>query len=191
MVPRVTAMTARSTLMTIRPTLMAIVMSGLSASAVRAQHPQMPPGTTHEEHLKQMQRETELKARGTQAMGFDQEKTTHHFRLTQSGGVIEVEVNDPLDSASRGRIRSHLKEIAGEFSRGQFEKPFATHAEQPAGVAVMKRLKAAITYTFEETPSGAVVRIQTTSADARRAVHDFLRYQIREHRTGDPLVVSS
>jgi hypothetical protein len=53
----------------------------------------------------------------------------------------------------------------------------------------MQRLKAAIVYTFEATERGGVVRIVTSNADARDAIHDFLRYQIKEHATGDPVTV--
>lgn len=172
-----------------RTLVIAITFSILAVHALNGQHTQMPLGMTHEEHLKQMQKDAELKRRGTQAMGFDQDKATHHFRLTVSGGMIEVGVTDPANNASRAQIRSHLHQIADDFKKGVFEKPFATHAEVPPGVAVMRRLKEAISYTFEETPTGALVRIQTVNAEASRAVHDFLRYQINEHATGDPLIV--
>src|SRR5713226_10788970 len=76
-----------------------------------AQHPAMPPGMTHEEHLAQMQKDAELKKRGTAVMGFDQDRTTHHFRLTPAGGAIDVTVNDPADAASLAQVRAHLKEI--------------------------------------------------------------------------------
>jgi len=33
------------------------------------------------------------------------------------------------------------------------------------------------------------VRITTRDGEALAAVHEFLRYQIREHHTGDPLTV--
>ena len=49
----------------------------------------------------------------------------------------------------------------------------------------MRQLKSAIKYRFEETANGGRVRIATTNADAVAAIHAFLRYQIREHRTGD------
>jgi hypothetical protein len=175
--------------MTVRHALIAIGFSVLGAGAPGAQHSQMPAGMTHEEHLRQMQKDAELRKRGVEAMGFDQDKTTHHFRLTPSGGAIEVNANQADDSASAGQIRSHLKTIAGEFSNGSFEKPLATHREVPPGVAVMKRLTSAIRYAFEETPAGGLVRIRTTDPEALRAVHDFLRYQITEHATGDPLSV--
>ena len=148
------------------------------------QHQAMPPGMTHEQHMKQMQKDAELKKRGALAMGFDQDKTTHHFRATPTGGSIEVGVKDAADAVSRDQIRSHLKEIADAFAKGDFAKPFQTHAEVPPGVPAMQRLKAAIRYKYEETPDGGAVRITTADPDALKAVHEFLAYQGREHGHG-------
>jgi hypothetical protein len=50
----------------------------------------------------------------------------------------------------------------------------------------MKAKHASINYVFEQMPSGGRVRIKTTDADALKAVHQFLTFQIDEHRTGDP-----
>jgi hypothetical protein len=146
------------------------------------QHQSMPPGMTHEQHMKQMQKEAELKKRGALAMGFDQDKTTHRFPVSPAGGSIEVDANDAADRASRDQIRSHLKEIAKAFARGDFEKPFQTHAEVPPGVPEMQRSKEKIRYQFVETPRGGAVRITTTNAAALAAVHAFLAYQSREHK---------
>ncbi len=41
-------------------------------------------------------------------MGFDHNKTTHHFRLLPKGGSIEVAANDSDDIASRDQIRMHF-----------------------------------------------------------------------------------
>jgi hypothetical protein len=148
------------------------------------QHQAMPPGMTHEQHLKQMQRDAELKKRGALAMGFDQDTTTHHFRSTPTGGSIEVRVKDAADTASRDQIRAHLKEIADAFAKGDFAKPFQTHAEVPPGVPAMQRLKQTIRYKYEETADGGAVRITTADPDALKAVHEFLAYQGREHHGG-------
>jgi hypothetical protein len=59
------------------------------------------------------------------------------------------------------------------------------HAQTPPGAPVMKRLKAAIQYQFENTERGGRVRIATRNAAARAAIHEFLRFQIADHRTGD------
>ena len=39
----------------------------------------------------------QMNQRGGQVMGFDQEKTTHHFYLYSDGGAIDVAVNDAAD----------------------------------------------------------------------------------------------
>src|SRR5437764_1477266 len=78
-------------------------------------HPAMPPGMTHEEHLAQMKKDEALKKRGAAAMGFDQDATSHHFKLTADGGIIEVLVNTASDDRNRNAVRSHLKEIAADL----------------------------------------------------------------------------
>lgn len=162
--------------------LTALVALTLSSGA---QHPAMPAGMSHEEHLKEMQKDAALKKRGGEAMGFNQDATVHHFRLSATGGSIEVDVLRPPDVANRNEIRAHLKEIADEFAKGDFGKPLATHAEVPPGVAVMQQRRSAIAYRYKETPLGARVVIDTSDLEAKTAVHTFLRYQIAEHKTGD------
>jgi hypothetical protein len=151
-----------------------------------AQHPAMPPGMSHEEHLAQMQKEAEMKKRGTAAMGFDQDRVAHHFVLTPQGGTIQVDVTDGSDEKNLQAIRVHLRQIAEAFARGDFDAPFVTHGEVPPGVPTLKRLKSAVTYMFEETPGGGGVRMLSDDMEALAAIHEFLRYQIREHHTGDP-----
>lgn len=130
---------------------------------------------------------SQMNARGDKAMGFSQEKTAHHFRLFSDGGAIEVEVRDPQDASSRDEIRQHLSHIARAFASADFDLPMFIHEQVPPGVPVMKRLKAEISYEFEKTENGARVRIKTNNAEALAAVHDFLRFQIKEHQTGDAL----
>jgi len=42
-----------------------------------------------------------------------------------------------------------------------------------------------IAYTYEETPSGGRVRLVAGDATAIAGIHEFLRFQIEDHRTGD------
>jgi hypothetical protein len=155
------------------------------ALLLTAQHPNMPKGMSHEEHLKQMQKAEALKQRGADAMGFDQDATTHHFRLAPAGGSIEVTVRDDTNEAAIAAIRSHLRGIAADFARGVFDKPFQTHGEMPPGVREMQARRQEIAYRYEDLRGGGAVRIETKDARALDAVHAFLRYQIAEHRTGD------
>lgn len=82
-------------------------------------------------------------------------------------------------------IRSHLMHIATMFSNGEFSIPMFVHDQVPPGVPVMKDKHAEISYSFEELSAGGRVRIKTTNPDALKAIHQFLRFQIEDHRTGD------
>jgi hypothetical protein len=128
-----------------------------------------------------------LDERGGRAMGFSQTATVHHFLLKADGGVIQVEVRDASDAESLELVRRHLSQIARAFAEGDFTTPALVHERVPPGADAMRRLKSEITYTYEETEAGARVRISTGNADALAAVHNFLRFQIEDHKTGDPL----
>ena len=130
-----------------------------------------------------------VNARGDQGMGFSHEKTTHHFHLLADGGAIEIHSNEPTDAKSQEAIRQHLAMIAVKFSQGDFAIPMFIHSTVPPGVEDMKRLKNKITYKAENSENGAQLRITTHNAEALTAIHDFLRFQIRDHQTGDPLEV--
>jgi hypothetical protein len=154
-------------------------LAGVSAQ----DHSVMPSGMTHEQHMML------LKQHGQMAMGFDQDKAQHHFTLTANGGIIQVTALDPADQVTEEAIQKHLQQITVAFGRGDFEKPLMTHGEVPPGVSAMQGHKDEITYTYEPLKRGGLVRIATSNADALDAIHDFLKYQIREHATGDPTTV--
>ncbi|HET9227297.1 MAG TPA: hypothetical protein VFR31_11565 [Thermoanaerobaculia bacterium] len=163
-------------------TSLAVLALAMLVPALRAEEP--PACPLHAEHSKA---EAELDQRGDKVMGFDHGRTTHHFRIEPDGGIIQVDANDAADAENRQAIRSHLNDIATMFSRGDFSSPFAIHQRIMPGVPVLIEKKEAVRYRYEETERGAQVRITTTDPDALSAVHEFLRAQIDDHRTGDPL----
>jgi len=132
----------------------------------------------------------QMNKRGDHIMGFDHTKTTHHFLLQESGGSIEVTANSSDDVQSSEQIRMHLKHIAMMFAEGDFNAPMLIHAQTPPGVPVMQELKGEIKYNFEEIGRGAAVRISTENPTALKAIHEFLRFQIKEHKTGDSLDIT-
>lgn len=131
----------------------------------------------------------EMTRRGDAVMGFSHDKTTHHFRLREDGGEIEVTADDDADEQSAGEIRGHLRHIAAMFGTGDFTAPFLIHSQDPPGAQVMAARKTDIRYTLEMLPAGARVRIVTANREALEAIHEFLRFQITDHRTGDPLTI--
>jgi hypothetical protein len=127
--------------------------------------------------------------RGDHAMGFSHEKTTHHFGMTADGGFIEVVANDPTDAQTLEQIRMHLAHIVQRFSEGDFDLPMLTHGRVPPGVPVMQSNREGIAYKFVETANGGKVRIRTADPEALKAVHEFLVFQIQDHKTGDSSAV--
>jgi hypothetical protein len=115
--------------------------------------------------VQQQHDSTATNDRGAHVMGFDQSKTTHHFTLTKTGGIIQVQANDPSDD---------------------FTDPHEVHAETPPGVPEMKSRKDKISYQYESIAKGAKVIITTQDPKALEAVHDYLRYQISRTQNRRP-----
>lgn len=121
-----------------------------------------------------------------QVMGFDADKTTHHFYLYEDGGRIDVSVNDKTDKTNADAIRMHLSHIAMMFGQGDFDMPMMVHETQSMpGLDDLVKMKDKIKYSYAETPTGGRVDIVTTDKAALSAVHAFLKYQIADHKTGD------
>ena len=123
-----------------------------------------------------------MQARGKVVMGVDQDTARHVFESLPDGGRIELQeaVND---TAAVSHIRRHLEEIAQAFSRGDFTAPELVHLQTVPGTRVMAAKRGAISYRVAQLPRGAEVRITTADPDALAAVHEFLAFQRREHRT--------
>jgi hypothetical protein len=119
-------------------------------------------------------------------MVFSQTETTHHFILTSAGGYIQVTANDPKDRGSIEQIQTHFPHIAELFAQGDFAIPHFVHDKNPPGVKAMKALKKEISYSAANLDDGAKLTITSHSPQAIAAIHDFLRFQIKDHRTGDP-----
>jgi hypothetical protein len=150
------------------------------------------PGITsaQQNRPRQAERSEGVVERGEHVMRFSHEATTHHFRLFNDGGEIEVTANDAKDKTSIDQIRTHLGHIAQMFASGNFKAPMLIHDTNPPGTATMIRLKEQIRYEFSESASGGRIRLVTSSPETTDAVHAFLLFQIVDHRTGDVPTIS-
>jgi hypothetical protein len=122
---------------------------------------------------------------GDKVMGFSHDKTTHHFELSYDGGAIDVRSDDAKDIASRDQIRSHFRHIVQMFADGNFNAPMLVHGKDVPGTAVMSRLKDQLHWELKETPRGARITVIADNKPALDALHEFLRFQIEDHQTGD------
>src|SRR6266403_1397291 len=98
--------------------IISVILFGLTfaASGETVVTPQTPKAekSAHESDCPMMKSVAgmDMKERGDHAMGFSQEKTTHHFQLTETGGFIQVEAKDSSDTVSKNLVREHLRHIA-------------------------------------------------------------------------------
>lgn len=115
-------------------------------------------------------------------VGADPSALAHRFvRVPDGGDIILVRKAD--DNMSVDQIRTHLGTIASSFRRGDFAIPGFVHGKSVSGTDVMSRQSDAIRYSVDTLPDGGALRMRTDDADARRAIHAFIEFQIREHRT--------
>lgn len=104
---------------------------------------------------------------------------------------MQVTANDPQNTEQIETIQMHMKHIAQMFSEGNLSIPHFAHDQTPPGVSTMKELENTIQYLAEPLSNGGRIKIETASPKGVAALHDFLRFQIMNHQTGDPPTVQN
>jgi hypothetical protein len=163
-----------------RIAVVVVVLSLTSSVQAAAQHERHQTGQQHDSAFRALQE------RGKAVMGVDQYTSSHVFDALADGGRIELQ-RDVDDSVGVRVIRAHLQDVAKRFAAGDFSLSQAVHgtADIP-GVAAMRAAGSAIRYTYRELPRGGEVRLTTSDARARAAIHAFVRFQRSDHRSGQP-----
>lgn len=119
--------------------------------------------------------------RGNVAMGFEQEKITHKFIPTETGGEIMIMPKNASDSNTLNLIKEHIIDIQKDFSIGNFTKPFFIHAEQVPGTNTMNEKKDLIEYDIRQISNGSILSMITNDKEVINAIRDFIEYQGSEH----------
>ncbi len=95
---------------------------------------------TKQEHVHHM---------GQSVMPFDLAKTTHIFRMTDSGGVERVIVKDATAKDQVALIQQHLRHEAEAFQRGDYSDPASLHGADMPGLKDLQ--------TDKERPFGGAI----------------------------------
>ena len=127
---------------------------------------------TKQEHVHEM---------GQTVMPFDLSKTTHIFKMTDSGGVQSVVVKDARDKDQVGLIRQHLRHEAEAFQRGDYADPTSLHGLTIPGVSELAGHHEEITVSYSELPLGAAITFETQDRHLVTAVHRWFGAQLSEH----------
>lgn len=115
-------------------------------------------------------------------IGVDRKALVHRFVKVPGGGDVELNRRSG-DSTGAAQVRVHLAIVSDAFKRGDFSIPGVVHEKPVAGTDVMTRKASVITYEVTASQDGAILRIRTSDPEALRAIHSFIDFQAREHRT--------
>ncbi len=126
-------------------------------------------------------RQRRVVAKGSTVMPFDQERTTHVFRSTGTGGVQRVVAQGADASDQIPLIRSHLRTEAKRFAVGDFRDPMAIHGATMPGVAALRRNFADIDVAYAAIPNGASITYTTSDPKLVAALHEWFDAQLMDH----------
>jgi hypothetical protein len=115
------------------------------------------------------------------AMPFALEDTTHVFRPADDGGVQTVVADDPADDAQIELIRSHLREEADQFRRGDFSDPATIHGDHMPGLEALSDGADRIDITYSDMPDGGRITYVTDEPELVDALHDWFEAQLSDH----------
>jgi hypothetical protein len=127
---------------------------------------------TKQEHVHHM---------GQGVMPFDLAKTTHIFRMTDSGGVQRVIVKDAKAKDQVKLIQMHLQHEAESFRRGDYSDPSSLHGTDMPGLKDLQAGAAKIRVTYAALPTGAEITFETQDVHLLTAIHRWFGAQLSEH----------
>lgn len=114
-------------------------------------------------------------------MPFDLAKTTHIFRMTDSGGVQRVIVKDATATDQVAMIQKHLEHEAEAFRRGDYSDPESLHGKDMPGLKELQTRAKEIIVVYSPLPNGAEINFITTNLHLLTAVHRWFGAQLSEH----------
>ncbi len=114
-------------------------------------------------------------------MPFDMSKTTHIFRMTESGGVQQVIAKDTGAADQIAPIRQHLQHEAERFQQGDYSEPAMLHGADMPGLKDIQAGISRIKVSYAALPSGAEITFETTDIHLIMALHRWFGAQLSEH----------
>jgi len=115
-------------------------------------------------------------------MPFDLKATTHLFSKNKAGGVQQVIAKNSQDSTQTRLIREHLREIADQFTTGNFTGPTHIHGASMPGLNELKNAKPGeVSIQYQDLPGGGQIHYSTVSAPLVAALHRWFDAQLSDH----------
>ncbi|CAG0971387.1 hypothetical protein PLCT2_01374 [Planctomycetaceae bacterium] len=118
---------------------------------------------------------------GSQVMPFDLDKTTHVFKVTDTGGIQQVIAKDPTDQQQIALIRQHLQHETMQFGLGNFSDPSTLHGPDMPGLKELEAGAGQIKVEYTTLPNGAQLTYTTPDPQLITALHQWLGAQLSDH----------
>ena len=118
---------------------------------------------------------------GHSVMPFDLAKTTHIFRMTESGGVERVVVKDATANDQVPLIQQHLRHEAEAFQRGDYSDPASLHGPEMPGLKELQAGAKETKVSYSALPNGAEITFEATNLHLLTAIHRWFGAQLSEH----------
>lgn len=117
----------------------------------------------------------------SQVMPFDLAKTTHVFKVTDTGGIQQVIAKDPHDQSQIALIQQHLQHETLQFSLGNFSDPSTLHGSDMPGLKQLEAGAARIKVEYTVLPNGAQLTYTTPDPQLIAALHQWFDAQLSDH----------
>ncbi len=128
------------------------------------------------------QRQADVSRLGADVMPFSLQATTHVFTKTARGGVQRVVAKRAADAWQVKLVREHLKDIQGQFLKGDFSGPTHIHGADMPGLADLSAAQpGSLAITYREVAAGAELTYRTSDAKLVSALHQWFDAQLADH----------
>lgn len=128
------------------------------------------------------QRQAEVAKLGPAVMPFSLKATTHVFSKTAKGGTQRVIAKSATDAVQVRLVREHLRDIQGQFLKGDFSGPSHIHGNEMPGLADLKAAKSGqVAIDYRNVDGGAELTYRTTDAKLVVALHEWFDAQLSDH----------
>lgn len=133
-------------------------------------------------HAADPARQAEVARRGADVMPFSLKATTHIFTKTADGGVQRVVARNAGDKRQVELVRAHLREIQGQFLKGDFSGPSHIHGGQMPGLSQLQAAKPGqIAIDYREVDGGAELAYRTADPQLVSSLHAWIDAQLSDH----------
>ena len=163
--------------------LLTVVLAVLIVVQAQREHSSAEHSQHDAGHNMQRNEDSTFAEREQEVMPFNLDATLHIFQDTATGGVQRVTANDPNDTENIALIRSHLREEAARFARGDFADPSYLHGEEMAGLSELERVGEAnqLTVSYSDIENGGEIAYSSEEADVIIALHLWFQAQVTDH----------